>query len=69
MLPVLAAELLVACRQKNQVGNRKTQREDLHCRKTMIQEHLRAYEARAPKGDGNNGEQMPKGETVARGYH
>lgn len=69
MLPVFSAELAVRCREENQVGDRESQREYLHGAESVVQQHLRAYETRAPEGNRRDGENMPEGEGVAGGNH
>ena len=69
MRPVFTAELLVGCREQDQVGDRESQRKNLHRAEAVIQEHLRAHETRAPERNRRDGEDMPEGHVVARGCH
>ena len=66
VLPVFATELFMRSRQKQQVRHHEPQRENLHRRKSVIQEHLRAHETRAPKEDSHDSENVPKGKAAGK---
>ena len=64
MLPVFATEPFMSHRKQQQVRHRKAQRKNLHRRESVIQEHLRAHEARAPERNRPNRKGMPKRKTT-----
>ena len=69
MFPVLAAELLVRCREQQQVRDHETHRENLHCAESVVQQDFRAHEARAPEGDRHDGKHVPEGYVVSCRSH